>query len=497
MKLEVEKLDRWEPFAQGLILVIAATVVAVWVVTKPIVFTYDTFTYIEQARELQLGRSGANIFSRLPLFPAILLAFQLTDLKQPVHWLIVFHSILAVALCWLFYLAARRLEPRGAFLIALVLIGSLLPFVEVKYIMTEQLFFFETMLALYGIVAYLTARTNPEAWRSIAILGAGAALMTLTRPQGAYVIPLLFGLAIVLAWGRARISVTSVVLVVVVVWSVQAIDHRLRSSSQSAVGRLDNSYMTGKMLLFTLYTRGNVRIAPENGPKTAELKAILTDEFAKPNTLARRAGYLRSVTPEEVPAYVDRGLWPFDPDFFQLVVFTALNERLGLKEADRLFLQVSLEAVMAHPVETAWLMIDKTSIVYLNPDDFAVPLHGQFPPGTFQSRLVAEIAAAGDYTNPTGTDYAIDRNIRWLMRGAIFLAIITLPVALRYPTWRVTIALLVFGFYLNFAVVFGNQPLFRYTIYAIPPNLLCAYIGTVALVSALRRWLSKFVVVSS
>jgi hypothetical protein len=142
-------------------------------------------------------------------------------------------------------------------------------------------------------------------------------------------------------------------------------------------------------------------------------------------------------------------------------------------------------------------MIDKTSIVYLNPDDFAVPLHGQFPPGTFQSRLVAEIAAAGDYTNPTGTDYAIDRNIRWLMRGAILLAIITLPVALRYPTWRVTIALLVFGFYLNFAVVFGNQPLFRYTIYAIPPNLLCAYIGTVALVSALRRWLSKFVVVSS
>jgi hypothetical protein len=33
-----------------------------------------------------------------------------------------------------------------------------------------------------------------EAWVAITILGVGAGVMTLTRPQGAYVIPVLFGL---------------------------------------------------------------------------------------------------------------------------------------------------------------------------------------------------------------------------------------------------------------------------------------------------------------
>jgi hypothetical protein len=500
MKVEATTYARRELYLQGIILAISVAVVTVWALTKPIVFTHDTFTYIEQARELQLGRPGVNVFSRLPLFPAILLAFQVTDLKHPVFWLIIFHSFLAVASCWLFYLTARRLEPRGAFLIAIVLIASLLPFVEVKYIMTEQIFFFETMLALYGIVAYLTARTTPGALLSIATLGVGAALMTLTRPQGAYVIPLLFGMATALAWRRAWIAVTGAVLVVAVVWSVQAVDQRLRSSSQSAVGSLDNSYMTGKMLLFTLYTQGigaNIHISPENGPRTAELRAILVDELAKPDTLARRVGYLRSVTPEEVPAYVDKGLSHFDSDFFQMLVFTALNERLGLKGADRLFLQASLEAALAHPVETAWLFIEKGWTVYLDPNDFAVPLYPQFPSGTFQSPLAQEIAAAGDYSNPTSADRAIDRNLRWLMWIIIVVAIITLPIALLHPTWHVTIALLLFGLYLNFAIIFGNLPLFRYAIYAIPPNLLCAYIGTIALVSAVRdRWLKRSVTVN-
>jgi len=84
------------------------------------------------------------------------------------------------------------------------------------------------------------------------------------------------------------------------------------------------------------------------------------------------------------------------------------------------------------------------------------------------------------------------------MRGAVLVALITLPIALRYPTWRVTIALLVFGLYLNFAVVVGNSPLFRYAIYAIPVNLLCGYAGAVAVVSALRgRYVKKSVIMNN
>jgi hypothetical protein len=55
--------------------------------------------------------------------------------------------------------------------------------------MTEQTFFFETVLTLYATVAYLTSPTNRDALRSIVIMSLGAALMMLTRPQGAYVAP--------------------------------------------------------------------------------------------------------------------------------------------------------------------------------------------------------------------------------------------------------------------------------------------------------------------
>jgi hypothetical protein len=173
------------------------------------------------------------------------------------------------------------------------------------------------------------------------------------------------------------------------------------------------------------------------------------------------------------------------------VAFAALDERLGLKGADRLLLRVCLEAARAYPLETARLFIEKGLEVYLNPWMLVVPVHPKFE-GDFRPPLSDEIAAAGNYTDPTSFDRTIDNNIRLLMRAAILLALFTLPFALRYQSWRVMVALLIFGFYLNFAVVLGNSPLFRYAIYAIPINLLCAYVGVVAMLSTLRdRYLKK------
>jgi hypothetical protein len=471
---------------QGIVLALATAVVVVWVLTKPIVFTADTFTYIDQARQLQLGRqSGISLFSRLPLFPGILWALQITDLRHSVFWLVVFQACLAVASCWLFYRTARLLEPRGAFALSLVFIASLLPFLNVKHIMTEQTFLFETMLALYGIVAYLVARTSREASLALAVLAVGAVLMTLTRPQGAYAIPLAFGIVAALVWRRAWAPLIAAVVAFAAVWSVQAVDRKVRADPYISSGSLDNSNMTGAMLLFALQG-GNIRISPENGPATARFEALLLDELAKPDSLARRLGYLASVPPQDVPAYVDKIFNAPDATTWHLLSFMALKERLGAKAADRLLVRVCLEAALAHPLQTARMLIERLLDTYLSPWMSAVPSHPQFPAETFQSTLADEIAAAGDYSDVTSVDHAIDRNLRWLMQGAIVVAVVTLPIALRYPTWRVSIALLIFGLYLNFTVAAGNHPLFRYAIYAIPATLLCAYIGAVASASALR-----------
>jgi hypothetical protein len=484
------------------VLALAVAVVAVWVYTKPIVFTQDTLTYIHHARELQLRTAlpGA-LFSRTPGFPLVLLLFHVTDLRHSVLWLITFHSILVVASCWLFYLTARLLEPRGALVLSLIFIGSLLPFLHVKHVMTEQMSLFASVLSAYGLISYLMAGTKHDARRAIAIVGVGAAVMTLTRPQGAFVVPVLFGLAAALRWRRASIALTAAVVVYAAVWCVQAIDQRIRSDTHSFAGILDNSRLGGKALLFSVYldgSRANIRIRPENGPRSAELKALLLDELAKPDTLARRSGYLKSVPPSEVPSFVETSFAEPNATFYTMLGFTALNERLGFAAADHLLVQVCLEAVLAYPLETAWLLLDKAYQIYFDPLMLATPAHGPFPPGSFHSPLAEEVATAGDYTNPTSVDFIIDNNLRWLMRAAILIMIVTLPIALRYSTWRVTLALLIFGLYLNFAVIAGNTALFRYAIYAIPIDMMCAYIGVVATVSNLRtRYLKKSAVATS
>src|SRR5262249_52497631 len=93
MKLAIATAGWRELCAQGLILAISTTIVVIWVWTKPIVFTYDSFTYINQAYELQAGRQlGVLAFSRLPLYPAILWALHVTDLQHSVSSLIIFQS---------------------------------------------------------------------------------------------------------------------------------------------------------------------------------------------------------------------------------------------------------------------------------------------------------------------------------------------------------------------------------------------------------------------
>jgi hypothetical protein len=107
------------------------------------------------------------------------------------------------------------------------------------------------VLSAYGLVSYLMARTKRDAKRTIAILGLAAAMMTLTRPQGAFLVPVLFGLAAALAWRRAWIALTAAVLVYGAVWSAQAVDQRIRSDAHSPAGSLD----TGKALLFSVFRR--------------------------------------------------------------------------------------------------------------------------------------------------------------------------------------------------------------------------------------------------
>jgi 4-amino-4-deoxy-L-arabinose transferase-like glycosyltransferase len=60
--------------------------------------------------------------------------------------------------------------------------------------------------------------------------------MMLTKPQGAYVVPLLFGLVAVLAWRRVWISLLSAVIVLAAVWSIHVVEKKAFAGSEAAKG---------------------------------------------------------------------------------------------------------------------------------------------------------------------------------------------------------------------------------------------------------------------
>jgi hypothetical protein len=116
MKFSGAKFDWRDLCSQGeLIVGTAAAVVAVWVYTKPIVFTYDSFTYLEHARELQLGKWADALYPRLPIFPTNLWAFRVTDTTHSVFWLIIFQSCFAVASYRTAGVAAWSIRPLASF----------------------------------------------------------------------------------------------------------------------------------------------------------------------------------------------------------------------------------------------------------------------------------------------------------------------------------------------------------------------------------------------
>jgi len=87
------------------------------------------------------------------------------------------------------------------------------------------------------------------------------------------------------------------------------------------------------------------------------------------------------------------------PTFGHCLALPLSKSGLDQGQADRLLVQVCLEAALTYPIETARLFLEKGLEVYLNPWMLVVPVHPQFPPEFFHPPVSNEIAAAGDYTN--------------------------------------------------------------------------------------------------
>ena len=184
--------------------------------------------------------------------------------------------------------------------------------------------------------------------------------------------------------------------------------------------------MTGAMLLFTFYLdgpRANIRVAPENGPATADFKALLLDSSRSrihwPEEWAifspcRRKTYLAML--KEALRNRMRTLMHS--------ALTALEERLGAKEADRLLVRVCSKAALAYPIQTARLLTQE----WLRSISTRGCLSARAPTisaWTFRSPL-ADDRRGPRLRSMQRHGLRHDRNLRWLIRAAILMAVIAL-----------------------------------------------------------------------
>jgi hypothetical protein len=487
-------------FGNDLWVLLVATIVAlVWFWNAPILLTSDTPTYIDLAYTLEthILRPGA-LYWRLPMYPELLRLFHVVDLNSSIAGLVRFQVILGVLMSWLFYASVRRIDERWGFWLSIAFIVLCIPFLHSKSVMTEQIFMFGVILLMFGCVTYFMA----AGWRTAAfaglVIGYATAHLALTRPQGAYVPVVVLILLIALSWRRLWPLIPGAMVALLLFSGAAKIMTRIDPASHIAADRsditsIDQSKTSGKMLLFTVYFASfygvKMKVSPENGPATRAMKEQLVAEFVEhywdsdeltPDMRARFAGSADLLVKDvfENP----------NPNYY-FMIFHTLDKRLGPRAADRLILRSALEAMYAYPIDAMRFFLTRAVVAYLWPGNTAFPAREMFPENYFGPVLAAQLPSS---VHVSKMERALHYLIRTAMELAVLLVILTAWFALKSPSRKTWIFLLVLAGYLNAAVIFGNFPLFRYAYYAIPLHMACALIGVCALLSRQNNGIRRF-----
>jgi len=348
-------------FTADLLVLSALSVVLqiLYLAILPISLEGDGVGYYLFARFLANDPGGLFIFQRPPAYPFFLLVTGATWLKS-FYLAIAVQALMGALAPLLVYGTLLGVGRRAAFAAALVFALSGVPYSYAKLLVTEQLFVFCLLTAIFAVARFIDAR-QPQA----AALAIGAALAALmVRNEALYFAILVFAVLLFLAWPvwrRLLIVALSgaAALAVVMTWSAE---RAAILGNPALVGSLHNFF--GHQLFWRVYVTlpasvrfwqcvvvlprdpscddGSTPIAllvqPKNGPATRRLAGFVTDWAAA-----------NGQNPEGILAAILTKPTDEPPLDWNGLAAKVAVDRLGPLEGDELLRQVAVEAIKAHP----------------------------------------------------------------------------------------------------------------------------------------------------
>lgn len=158
-------------------------------VIQPIIFTNDSGGYLAAAKFFLGEPDGHYQYWRTPLFPLLMM---ITGVAQgtSLDGLLILHFILALTIPILVYLSIVWINKRFAIVAALLVIVSLIPFINVAFVMPSQLYGFMIVVSVFFTLRFIAE----EQTFYIYAIAVSSFITVMVRPQGSYLFIVLLGI---------------------------------------------------------------------------------------------------------------------------------------------------------------------------------------------------------------------------------------------------------------------------------------------------------------
>jgi len=464
-----------------IVLTLALLTACIWYWLQPIIFTADSFEYVNAAKSIAGVDHSKFAYFRGPALPLLLFATGVATLHT-FNWFILLQIALGVATTIILYERLRKISPSVGFLGIIVFISAFVGFVHSKAIMTEEIYLFAWCLCIDGALGYISAPSRMRlAQITIALL-----ILTMTRAQGGFIAFVVLPFLLFCKPNRAAEIVIAGFIIFLVPFTYMQLHAAkttlIEKQTVADVSALGLTNSTGKTLFVSVYWNAfrhmhlNL-VHPENGPASRKMFAELHAYFSNPLNITSKADDPFIGKFVGLPNSL-LGAIEFHPeDGYWWAIWNAMDERLGAGASDALLMKVAIEAILAYPTKIAVTYARNFFAAFVNNESVYVTAYPRLNSEKIGTSLSKELETSGDSTKYYSLANFLNLYFS-TMRLILLLCVILLSKKLFFSQWRMQ-----WGFCV--LIILYNQIMVamsgfienRYTFYIFPLLIILATMG--------------------
>lgn len=457
----------------------------IWYFTEPIIFTYDSFGYLDTSKAFAGMKDTGPLYWRAPLFP-ILLALTGVPTLQTFNYFLIAQLLLGIATIMVMHNCLRNISRPLGLLGSLLFITTFMAFVHSKSVMTEQIYLFGWCLCIDALLAYIKKGSRLR----LAELILSFVILAMSRAQGAFIALLLLPLLACYMPKKIPellIGAVTFFLITLGYSSIhpQEISIRAGKKMDNTISGLGITHSTGKMLFMVAYWDpykhfGWTLVHPKNGPASEQLFSELKKYYSDPSHLPANLNYeLFSQFighPEDLVKTIEN-----HPDAqYWWEIWRIMDVCIGPSNANNLLMKVTIETMISNPLEMLSVYLRNFAVALAKADSSYVWQHKSFDARSVGDHFAKEIKNNGNSEQFTTLSTFLNLYFPFLQILLLF-ANCFVVVRVWKSSWRIPFLFcIVLLLYNHATVAIAATPESRYTFYAFPLLLSTIIMGIMA-----------------